>query len=266
MNFPLPISVPVVTLNEESNLERCLSSLQGLAAEIVIVDSGSTDGTRSVAEKYHAAWSHQNWLGFQAQKAVALAQCTQPWVLSLDADEELSDELRAEIVAFFANGRDKEYQGASFPRKVWFLGRWITHGDWYPDRKLRLVRRDVATSGGNSGHDKIELTPGSRVLEMKGDLHHYSFPTMSRYISKINGFSDAALKQQLAKGKRWSLFSTIFRPWWRFFRAYFLRLGFLDGFPGFWIASSTAYQALIRYSRLYEHELGEHASSPPSKR
>lgn len=248
----LPISVPIITRNEEANLERCLASLRGIAAEIIVVDSGSSDGTAAVAARHGAHWSHQDWLGFRDQKNIALAKCSQPWVLNLDADEELSPQLLEEILAFFSNGEDQHQDGVSFPRKVWFLGRWITHGDWYPDRKLRLFKRHGAKFAGQPGHDNVELPSGARVLAMKSDLHHYSFPSINRYIEKINVFSDAYLQRQLAAGEKISIPAVILRPFWRFFRAYFLRLGFLDGFPGFWIAIATSFQAFIRHTRLYE--------------
>lgn len=257
---PLPISVPVVTLNEERNLERCLRSVDGLASEIVVMDSGSTDGTRAVAERFGATWLHQEWLGFRDQKNAVLAHCTQPWVLALDADEEVSPAMREEILAFF-QGPHERFAGASFPRKVWFLGRWITHGDWYPDRKVRLVRREGARWGGSPEHDRLEIA--GPVLRCRGDLHHYSFPDMNRFIQKTVVFGDEYLRRQLAAGTRWSLAQALFRPWWRFVRAYFLRRGFLDGFPGFWIATGVAWQTFVRHSRLYEHRCRREPPDPP---
>lgn len=250
-DLPLPLSVFVVTMNEESNLERALSSVADLAAEIVIVDSGSTDGTEDVAKRFEAHWYHQDWLGFRDQKRVALGYCSEPWVLLLDADEEVSKELRASILHFFAEEAD-HYDGADFARRTWFVDRWILHGDWYPDRKLRLFLREKVTLGGEQAHEVAEV-PGA-VKRMQGDLNHYSFPSMNRYVEKINVFSDAFLARELAEGKPWSAARNITRPMWRFFRAYFIRLGFLDGFPGLWIAFSTAYMSFIRYSRNFEHE------------
>jgi glycosyltransferase involved in cell wall biosynthesis len=256
----LPISISVITRNEERNLERCLASVAGLGAEIVVMDSGSTDGTRAVAERHGAVWWEQEWLGYRDQKNAVLEKCVEPWVLALDADEEVSAEMRGEIEVFFSGGGAERWSGASFPRKVWFLGRWITHGDWYPDRKLRLVRREGARWGGSPEHDYLEVA--GPVLACRGDLHHYSFPDMERYVMKINVFAGEYLKRQLAEGKRWRLLPTVTRPLWRFFRAYVLRRGFLDGFPGLWIAWSTAYQTFVRHSRLYEHEVrGERPES-----
>jgi glycosyltransferase involved in cell wall biosynthesis len=249
---PFPLSLSIIARNEEANISRCLQSAAGLAQEIVVVDSGSTDRTREIAEGFGAKVTHQDWLGHRDQKNVALALCTQPWVLALDCDEELSVELRQSVERFFSEGQSDRVDGAECNRKVWFLGRWITHGDWYPDRKLRLFRRDKAKWAGSPEHDYVELN--GTVTRLKGDLHHYSFPSMSRYVEKINTFSDVFLARQKAEGKEWALFATLARPVWRFFRAYVLRAGFLDGFPGLWIAVSTAYFAFVRYSRKFEDE------------
>lgn len=252
----LPLSLSIVSCNEEVNLRRCLASVAGLAREIVVVDSGSKDGTLKVAREYGARVVHQEWLGYRDQKNVALGLCTQPWVLALDCDEEVSEVLRGALVAFFESGDDKRFAGAEMARKVFFLGRWITHGDWYPDRKIRLFLREKARWGGSPEHDRVEMTEGV-VKRLEGDLLHYSFRDMAHYISKINGFADVFLDRQKADGARWSLVAAVFRPWWRFFRAYVLRRGFLDGFPGFWIAIATAFFAFVRYSRKYEDDRKE---------
>jgi glycosyltransferase involved in cell wall biosynthesis len=258
--MPLPLSISIISKNEEANLQRCLASAADLAEEIVVVDSGSTDATLDVARAFGARVKHQDWLGHRDQKNVALGLCTRPWVLALDCDEELSQELRASIQDFFSKGLHEPYDGAVMARKVFFLGRWITHGDWYPDRKLRLFRREGAVWGGSPEHDKVVLPKGAKpTLRLQGDLHHYSFRDMSHYISKINVFADVFLARQEADQVRWQLTPTILRPLWRFFRAYVLRRGFLDGFPGLWIAVATAFFAFVRYSRKYEAEQASHA-------
>jgi len=251
VGLPLPLSVSIVSCNEETNLRRCLVSVRGLAGESIVVDSGSSDGTLKVACSFGARVHHQDWMGFRDQKNFALELCTQPWVLALDCDEELSPALRHSIEVFFASGDAERYAGAEMARKVFFMGRWIKHGDWYPDRKLRLFRREAGRWGGSPEHDKVILD--GPVARLKGDLLHYSFRDISHYISKINVYSDVFLQRQRDAGQNWSLASNVARPLWRFFRAYFLRLGFLDGFPGFWIAVSTAYFAFVRYSRLFEY-------------
>lgn len=256
--MPFPLSIAITAFNEEANIMRCLKSAADLAEEIVVVDSGSTDRTKDLAGEFKAAIVHQAWLGHSRQKQVAIEHCTKDWVLVLDCDEELSPELRESIAAFFKTDACHRHHGAWFSRKVWFLGRWITHGDWYPDRKLRLVRRKNARMSGNDAHDAVEVNGSTIVLA--GDLHHYSFPSMNRYVEKINVFADLFLEQQKAKGKTWSLFANVTRPLWRFFRAYVLRLGFLDGFPGLWIAISTAYFTFVRYSRKFEDEVNPRSS------
>lgn len=249
MNLRLPISVAIITHNEERNLGRCLQSITDLAREIVVVDSGSIDTTIEIAKKFGAMVHEQTWLGYRDQKNLALDHCSQPWVLALDADEEISPELKKEIIAFFEQGDDQRVEGVRFPRKTWFLGRWIQHGDWYPDFQLRLFRRDKGRWK-EPIHEFIDIQ-GS-VVTFSEDLLHYSFPSMNSYIDKINPFADEFLKKQHDQKKSWSLTSTLTRPLWRFFRGYFLRRGFLDGFPGLWIAVATAFSTFVRYSRGYE--------------
>lgn len=249
---PLALSLAVISFNEEKRIAKCFESVKGLVREIIVVDSGSTDGTVAVSEVAGARVIQQPWLGHCAQKQVALDHCTQPWVLMLDCDEELSKELRDSIAEFFKSGDADWFQGGRFNRKVCFLGRWITHGDWYPDRQLRLVQRDKARIGGKDPHDKVELQ--GRFKQLRGDLLHDSFPTIASYLAKIVPYSDDFLERQQVEGRHWSLPANLLRPLWRFFRAYVLRLGFLDGFPGFWIAYATAFSVFFRYSRKYEEE------------
>lgn len=249
----LPVSVVVVARNEAHNLPRCLASVRGWVAEIVVVLNNTTDRSAAVAEEQGAVVFETEWRGYRDTKNWATARATQPWVLWLDADEEVSPALATELKAFFTRGDDRRFRGARFPRKVWFLGRWITHGDWYPDLSLRLAARAHARWGGDAFvHEKVEVEGAVAIL--RGDLHHYSFPTLSSHVAKINPFADLFVQQQQAKGARFSLAAAIFRPAWRFLRAYVLRLGFLDGFPGFYIAWATAFGSFVRYSRLYELE------------
>lgn len=249
---PLPLSISIVSCNEEQNLERCLSSTRGLAAEIIVIDSGSEDRTVEVACAHGATVIEQEWLGFRDQKNFALEQCTQPWVLALDSDEALSSELRQSIEDFFSKGLHEKHESAACNRMVWFLGRWIKHGDWYPDRKTRLFKRELARWGGSIEHDKIEMQNDQPPLILNGDLLHFSFENMAGYISKINRYADAFLQRKREAGKKWCLISNLTRPPWKFFRAYIMRRGFLDGYPGLWIALATAFQGFIRHSVAYE--------------
>jgi glycosyltransferase involved in cell wall biosynthesis len=250
---PLPLSVVVVARNEAHNLPRCLGSVRGWCAELLVVHNDSTDRTADVAQENGALVFETEWRGYRDTKNWALAQARQPWVLCLDADEEVSAALRRDLEAFFARGDDRKFHGARFPRRVWFIDRWILHGDWYPDLSLRLIARAHARWGGDRFvHEKMEVD--GAVTTLRGDLHHYSFPTLSSHVAKINPFADLFLQQQQAKGGKFSVGAALFRPLWRFLRAYVFKLGFLDGYPGFYIAWATAFGAFVRYSRLYEAE------------
>ena len=257
----LPLSVAIIAKNEALQLPRCLASVRDWVSEIVVVLNDTTDASAAIAENAGARVHHLPWQGYRDTKNAALDLTTQTWVLSLDADEEVSPELRQAIRAFLSRADLDAFAGARFPRKVWFIDRWIRHGDWYPDHSLRLFHRQKARWGGDAFvHEKVECR--GPVATLKGDLHHYSFPTLSAHVAKINPFAELFLRQQQEQGARFSLTAAIFRPGWRFFRAYVLRGGFLDGFPGWYIAWATAFGALVRYSRLYEAEKREPPRSP----
>ncbi|CAF0697545.1 glycosyltransferase family 2 protein [Candidatus Methylacidithermus pantelleriae] len=246
---PLPISVTMIACNEAHNLPRSLGSVAGWVREIIVVINDCTDLTAEVALSLGARVEERPWTCRRDQKNVALSLATQPWILALDADEEVSAELRKDIFLFFQEDH-LHWDGAEFPRRTWFLNRWILHGDWYPDYSLRLFRKDRGTWGGSSEHDRVLLD--GRIKRLRGDLLHYSFPTVTANLSKIVTFAEAFGREKLQEGKQWSLAETLFRTFWRFFRSYILRLGFLDGYPGFYIAWMTAVATLVRYSKLYE--------------
>jgi glycosyltransferase involved in cell wall biosynthesis len=249
----LPLSVAIIAKNEAQNLPRCLASVRGWVGEIIVVLNDTTDASESIARSAGATVHHLPWRGYRDTKNAASDLATQPWILSLDADEEVSPTLRSNIVAFLTRTDLDTFAGARFPRKVWFIDRWITHGDWYPDYSLRLFHRARARWGGDQFvHEKVEC-PGP-IATLSGDLHHFSFPTLASHVAKINPFADLFVRQQQERGTRFSATAAIFRPGWRFFRAYILRRGFLDGFPGLYIAWATAFGAFVRYSRLYEAE------------
>lgn len=247
----LPISVCFISGAEERRIGRALASVAGWVEEIVVVlNEEVNDGTEAICLQHGAHVHRHRWLGFRGQKNLVGEHATRPWILQLDADEEVSPELRADLERFFG-GDQKQFNGASFPRKTWFLGRWITHGDWYPDRVLRLYRKDAGSWGGSEEHCYVELNGAERKLS--GDLLHYSNPTIASYLLKFPYFADLYLKRQLASDAGWSAPAVVLRSLWRFFRAYVFKLGFLDGYPGFFIAFSTAYSTLFRHTRLYEH-------------
>ncbi len=250
---PLPLSVVIVAKNEAERLPRCLRSVQGWTAEQIVVLNDTTDASEAVARRLGARVEHQPWRGYRDTKNAALDLARHGWILSLDADEEVSPALRAAIAAFLARPDRDAFAGARFPRKVRFMERWITHGDWYPDLSLRLFQRTRARWGGDAiVHEKIAAD--GPVATLSGDLHHYSFPTLASHVGKMIPFADLYVKQQQAKGRTFSLPGAVLRPAWRFFRAYILRRGFLDGFPGYYIAVATAFGAFVRHARHYESE------------
>jgi len=255
----LSITVSMISGAEAGRIGRALESVAGWTSEIVVVlNEDVRDGTEEILQRYGARVVRQKWQGFREQKNISLRLAQQPWVLCLDADEEVSPELRASILQFFNSEACQSFAGAYFARKVWFLGRWITHGDWYPDHVLRLIKRDSGQWEGSPEHCKVEVK--GRVRKLDGDLHHYTNPTINSYVQKINYFADIFLQRQIEAKKRWSAMAVVVRSGWRFLRCYVFRLGFLDGFPGFFIAASTAYATLVRHSRLYEHL---HSDAPP---
>jgi len=257
----LPLSLVLIARNEAANLPRCLDSVAPWVSEIVVVVNDCTDDTVAIAQKYGAKVHEHAWQGHRDQKNTALNYATQPWILCLDADEEVSPALAASLREFIQRD-DANFAGAFFPRKVWFLGQWIKHGDWYPDHSLRLLRRGRGRWGGSPEHDKMELD--GPAAKLSGDLSHYTCPSLRENLGKIGYFGDIFLRRQLDRGARFSTANAIFRAGWRFFRGYILRGGFLDGFRGFYIAYSTSYATFYRYALLWEHEQKQRHSRPPN--
>lgn len=253
MANPLPITVSIVASNEAHNLPRCLDSVKGWVAEIIVVLNNTKDDSAAVSRERGATVLETDWLGFRDTKNWALRRSNQPWALCLDADEAVSTAMRREIEAFFARGDDERFAAAEFARRSWFLNRWIRHGDWYPDRLLRLVKMGTGEWGDDPAHSRIVMTQGA-VTRLGGDILHFPFPDLKTFMWKSVRQSDDFVQIQSARGRKWRLSETVLRPVWRFVRAYFLRLGFLDGFPGLYIAWSTSFVTFLRYSRLYERE------------
>ena len=173
MSAPLPLSVVIVAKNEAHNLPRCLASVAGWTAEIVVVLNDTTDASEAVARAAGAQVHHRPWRGYRDTKNEALGLAAHPWILSLDADEEVSAELRFALIAFFSRTGRERYAGARFPRKVWFIDRWITHGDWYPDLSLRLLHRDRARWG-EEAFDHEQATCDGQETTLRGNLNHHA--------------------------------------------------------------------------------------------
>jgi len=242
------ISVVIITFNEEKRLEPALKSVAGVASEIIVVDSHSTDGTVKLARRYTPKVFERAWTNFADQKNFANAQAAGPWILSLDADERLSPELRDEILALRRG--EPDCAGFSMPRLVHYLGRWIRHSGWYPDRKIRLFRKDRAVWKGEYVHESLLLD--GPLGRLKGPLHHFTYETIAAHVARINTFSGLGAQKLYARGKKGRFLHLLVLPWARFFKSYILQLGVLDGFPGLVIAALSGYAVFLRYAKLRE--------------
>lgn len=251
MNSPLPLSVAIVTLNEEANLPRLLESVRGLAAEIVIVDSGSTDRTEALAREAGAIFLTAAWNGFIAQKNRVLDACTQPWVLFLDADEALSPELASSLRALFAAGATPPAQGYWVNRRTWYLGAWIWHA-WYPEWRLRLVQRGTARWGGMDPHASLDFTGASARLE--GDLLHYSFRDLEDHLHRTIGYARTMSRSYEARGRRFRWRYLLLSPWVAFFKHFVLKQGWRDGWRGWIISVVRLFDCFAKYAFLLGHE------------
>jgi glycosyltransferase involved in cell wall biosynthesis len=241
------LSVVIITLNEEKNIARCLESVKDIADEIVIVDSFSTDRTEEICRDFNVRFIKHEFNGHIEQKNWALEQASNLHVLSLDADEELSDILKKSILEVKNNWL---YDGYYFNRLTNYCGKWIRHTSWYPARKLRLWDRSKGKWGGINPHDKFKLDKGSTRKFLKGDLLHYSYYTINEHITQINSFSTIVAKAYLREGRTASYFNIIFHPIWRVFRDYVIKRGFLDGFFGLVISMNSAHETFLKYVKL----------------
>jgi len=244
----LALSVSVITLNEEENLSRCLASARELAQEIVVIDSGSTDGTRAVAEKFGAHFETHPWQGHVAQKNLALQRCTQPWVLCLDADEALSPELAAALRERFAAGQPTE-DGFYVNRFNFYLGAWIRHA-WYPEWRLRLVRRERARWGGLDPHDKLEVD-GS-TARLPGNLLHYPFDSVRDHLESELKYARIMADSYARAGRDCRWYHVLCSPGLAFFKSLVLKGGWRDGWRGWIIAGSKFLNTFAKYALLLE--------------
>ncbi len=269
------VSAAVICLDEARNIGACLASL-AWCDEIVVVDSGSRDGTVEIARKHATRVLHHAWPGYVAQKNWALEQATSDWVLCVDADERCTPALRAAIESAL-RGAANEFphsersEDARFPRSepeasgaiteagfevrrhVFYLGRWIDHGGWYPDWKLRLVRRGRARWGGVDPHDK--LIADGPVRRLDAELEHFTYADFAAHLRTVQRFSDVVSQQWVGEGRRYSVLRALLHPPAKFFECYVWKRGFLDGWPGFVIAATSSFYVFAKYVKLWERKL-----------
>ncbi|MBI4727223.1 glycosyltransferase family 2 protein [candidate division TA06 bacterium] len=249
----MKISATVITKNEEVNIERCLKSLS-FADEIVLVDSQSSDQTVRLAEAYASRVITNPWPGHIQQKNFAIGQAAGDWILSLDADEEITPELKNEILQAKQNGFYGR-AGFYFPRQSMFLGRWMKHGGWYPDYHLRLFKKESGRFGGMNPHDKVILN--GRAGHFKNHLLHYTYPSLESYFSRFNSYTGIAARELFNHGRRPSLAQLLFSPPAAFVKMYLLKLGFLDGLEGLMLSVFSACYVLVKDLKLWELEKSE---------
>lgn len=241
------ISAVIITYNEELFIGKCLTSLQGIADEIVVVDSYSTDGTEEICKKYNVRFIKHAFEGYRDQKNFALQQATHKNILSLDADEALSDKLRESILTI----KDKwDYDGYVFNRRGNFCGQWINHSEWYPDRQLRLFYSDHGKWGELNIHEKFLMSNGSKVGRLKGDLLHWPFSSLEDHAEKMHKYSIIGAQEFYKAGKKAGPITPYIHYIWGFFRSYIFNRGFLDGRSGYVICSTYAKSSFKKYKRL----------------
>ena len=248
-----PLSVAIITLNAATQLEACLRSA-AFADEIVVVDSGSSDGTAALAERYGARVLQQAWLGFGRQKQFAVEAAAHDWVLCLDADERVSPALRAAIETALENPSTAAFR---CPRCNRFLGRYLKHGEGYPDWSLRLFDRRQARWSDDAVHEKV-LT-AAPVGELRGDLMHDSAESLAAYLAKQNRYTSLAAEMALASGKRATGARLVLSPLLRFVKFYLLRQGFRDGLPGLVHIAIGCFNSFIKYSKMLERQKSDAA-------
>ena len=242
------ISAFVICYNEEQKIARCLQSLQW-CDEILVIDSGSTDRTVEIAQHLGARVIHNPWSGFLAQKQFGLAQCQSAWVLNIDADEEVSRELAAEIRATISDPANRT-DGFELLRVVFYLGKWWRKGGWYPEFRLRVLRRAVARWGGEDPHEHA-IVDGP-IRRLRGELRHYTYDSISDQMRSLNNHSSVAAQSLHCRGAQSSAIKILARPLGRFIKFYLIKKGFLEGLPGLFVALMEAFYVFLKYFKLWE--------------
>jgi len=245
----IKLSVVIITYNEERNIDRCLSSLKDVADEIVVVDSFSTDMTETICRRYGVKFMKNRFEGHIEQKNFALKHASFRHILSVDADEAISPELARSIADLKKNWSRDAY---AVNRLTNYCGKWIRHGSWYPDRKIRLFVNGTGKWGGENPHDQYMPGDQASTGKLNGDLLHYSYYSIEGHIDQVNKFTTVGALSALKAGRRANRFMLIYKPCFKFIRDYFFKLGFLDGYAGFIIARISTHATFLKYAKLLE--------------
>jgi glycosyltransferase involved in cell wall biosynthesis len=245
----LPLSVTIISFNEEDNIKRTLESVKDIASEIIVVDSHSTDKTREIAKSYHAKIYEEDWRGFIYQKNSAFDKCTLNYILSVDCDEVVSRELKESITRAVKN---QEAEGFFVNRKTYYLGKFLEH-TWQPEWRLRLVKKSANPRWeGYDPHGNI-LIPG-KTKRIKGDLYHYSYKNIEDHFNRALAYARISAKAYHKMGRRFKIYNLPFNPLFAFIKTYFIKCGFLDGIRGFSVGASVALSTFLKYLYLWEME------------
>lgn len=245
----LPISATVITYNESRNVREALQSLSW-ADEIIVVDSGSSDDTVEICRRFTDKVLHRDWTGYADQKNFAVESARNDWIFSLDADERVSPELRDEIRELAARGFPR--RAYRIPRAAFFMGRWLRHGDWYPDYQMRLFDRRCGKWEGGRVHESFKTAEKPGVLQ--GEIHHYTYRDFSDYLQRLETYSTLAALDYRDRGKKAGIWKLVGVPTAAFVKAYLVKRGFMDGLPGFAAAVMGSVSAFFKYAKLYELE------------
>tara|TARA_B100001059_G_scaffold225209_1_gene252146 strand:- start:760 stop:1518 length:759 start_codon:yes stop_codon:yes gene_type:complete len=248
------LSVVIITFNEEKNIGRCLDSIESIADDIIVVDSFSTDQTKQICSQFNVRFIRHEFEGHIEQKNWALQQAKYPHVLSLDADEALTEPLQTLVRSIKENWTADGY---TMNRLTNYCGQWIKHCGWYPDRKLRLWDSRLGSWGGTNPHDQVNMNKGTRITHLNHDILHYSFYTIEQHLKQIDFFTDISAKAAYDKGENSSNLKIAYKSIFKFFRDYILKLGFLDGYYGFVVCKNSAFAKKMKYRKLKELNKGK---------
>ncbi|OQP67089.1 hypothetical protein A3860_01650 [Niastella vici] len=243
------ITAVIITKNEEKNIQRCLDSLKPVAEEIIVVDSNSTDNTVALCQQAGAKVIVQNWLGYGPQKNLGNNAASHDYILSIDADEALDEQLTQALLEEKRKGLQGIYQISRFN---YYYGKFIKHGADYPDKKIRLFNKINTHWDEKDVHETLVIGPNQKTTALKGHLLHYTYYRVEEHILKINYYTNLAAQDYIKRGKKASIFKIVFSPLSTFIQSYIIKRGFLDGLHGFILAIMHAYAAFARYVKLWE--------------
>lgn len=247
MSSKAPISITIITLNEECNIARCLDSV-AWADEVVVVDSGSKDKTLEIARSKGAKVFSNPWKGYGQQKNFAQDQTQNDWVLNIDADEVVSEDLKNEVLATLKLGQEGklEARGFAIPRRTFYLGKWILNGGWYPNYLVRFANKKVSRWSEPEIHEALEVQ--GPIQKLQSDLEHFTFEGIEDQVLANLKYAKLGARELNRRHRRPSLLKQILKPWWKFVETYFLKSGWRDGWAGFVISVNAAYSVFLKFS------------------